>query len=282
MRWEDERYVRLYTRDTTTWKLLKWEGRTVLMHLLRKVDRAGILDVEGHPAECVAAVADIPLDIAERGLAQLLDRKVFERQGDALVMPNFLTAQECMQSDAARKRSQRERDRAKALEGVTPRDQASRHVTVGHATGQKVTNGHAESHAVTVGHSVPSLAVPSRTQIVDAPLAPLLEASIPEAKAAQRAGRAKAKREVPEDFSPTDANKIRATQLGVDVESERVAFVEHHRARGNRFADVSLAFNTWLRNAERFSRQQRRGTPIQQEAKPGEYSWRKAAGDVDF
>ena len=41
----NERFVLLYTRDTATWKLLDWEARAVLMFLLRKVDRSGVIDV---------------------------------------------------------------------------------------------------------------------------------------------------------------------------------------------------------------------------------------------
>ncbi len=45
LKWDDERYVRLYTRDTSTWLRLTWEGRFVLMALLRKLDRSGNLDL---------------------------------------------------------------------------------------------------------------------------------------------------------------------------------------------------------------------------------------------
>jgi hypothetical protein len=47
MNFEDERFVKIYPRNTTNWKLLGWEGRCVLMMLLREVDRAGCLDLEG-------------------------------------------------------------------------------------------------------------------------------------------------------------------------------------------------------------------------------------------
>jgi hypothetical protein len=46
MDYANERYVRLYTRDTTTVKLLGWQGRLVWWSLLRKLDRidAGLAD----------------------------------------------------------------------------------------------------------------------------------------------------------------------------------------------------------------------------------------------
>ena len=63
MRWEDERYVRLYTRDTATWKLLPWQAKCLLPLLLRKMDRAGTAEV-GEPAgEGIAALTDMPLEL---------------------------------------------------------------------------------------------------------------------------------------------------------------------------------------------------------------------------
>ena len=43
MDWANERYVRLYTRDTVTWKMWPWEARAIFPLLMRKVDRAGVL-----------------------------------------------------------------------------------------------------------------------------------------------------------------------------------------------------------------------------------------------
>ena len=163
MRFEDERYVRVYTRDTTTWKLLPWNARCVLQALFRKVDRAGILELDGDPVESVAAVIEAPVDVVADGLPSLVQRGCVELRSEALVIPRFLEAQECKQSDPARKRAQRERDRAFAL-GET----ASRHVTVGHAKGPTVTHRDEKSHAVTRGHTrshavTPYCAVPTRT-----------------------------------------------------------------------------------------------------------------------
>ena len=49
MNFEDEDYVRLYTRDTVTWELLGWEGHCVLTLMLRgKFDRAGVFVTGSH------------------------------------------------------------------------------------------------------------------------------------------------------------------------------------------------------------------------------------------
>ena len=127
MDWGAERYARLYTRDTATWKLLGWQGRAVLVLLLRKLDRGGKVERGGlEPVEAVALHTELPLDVAGPGWAAVTERGVFEVAGDWLSMPNYRAAQEAKQTAAQRKRVQRERD------SVTERDEMSRPVTPGH------------------------------------------------------------------------------------------------------------------------------------------------------
>lgn len=119
MDWSNERYVRVYTRDTTTWKLMDWRARTVLLHLVRKVDRAGVLDVGHDGVLGLAAVIELPLDIVEPGIAQLTTSRggipTVVDTGTAYVLPNFMPAQEAPQSDPQRKRESRARRRDRAL-----------------------------------------------------------------------------------------------------------------------------------------------------------------------
>ena len=65
---------------------------------------------------------------------------------------------------------------------------------------------------------------------------------------------ARAKRHLHEDWQPTERHREMATKLGLDVAAEGENFRDHHRGRGNRFLDWDLTFNTWLRNAKKFSR----------------------------
>ncbi len=158
MRFEDERYVRLYTRDTTTWLMLPWQSRCVLMALFRKVDRAGVWELGDDGVEGLSVVLALPPEVVEPGLVPLLKRGTVVVQGGTLLIPNFLEAQEAKQSDKARQRSARERARDVAAAGVTLRDQPSRHVTIGHTDSDPVTRGHTASQPVT-----PSL--PSRADL---------------------------------------------------------------------------------------------------------------------
>jgi hypothetical protein len=156
--YSNERYVRLYTRDTATWKLLAWEARALLTFIIRKVDRAGVIDVGEDGVVGLAAIVDMPEDVVEAHLPALIKRGCVTSTGTAYVLPNFIAAQEATASDKQRQRDSRERRRAAALDSVTERDSASRSVT---EPSRVVTSGHAASQPVTPNQADPSQAEPS-------------------------------------------------------------------------------------------------------------------------
>jgi hypothetical protein len=169
MRWEDERYVRLYTRDTVDWEMLPWQSRALFPLLLRKVDRAGIIELGKHGAAGLAHVVRLPADVTEAGLAGLLDDGSVELHDNTLVVRNFIEAQEAVADGAQRTREWRARARdlakafakASSLGVVTKRHDAKQNVTRGDETSRErdvVRRG------VTNGDSVPIRTVPSRTQ----------------------------------------------------------------------------------------------------------------------
>lgn len=141
MDWSDERWVRVYTRDTASWKLLGWQARTVLLHMFRKVDRAGVIDDGGEGSDGLAAALDLPPDVTCHGLSQLVTRGIVVSRGDQHVIPNFLAAQTATTSDAERQRKSRETRRA----NVTHRDSESRSVTERHEPSRGVTSCHSET-----------------------------------------------------------------------------------------------------------------------------------------
>lgn len=180
MDWSDERYVRLYTRDTVTWKLIKWQGRHVLTELFRKVDRAGVLDFGDEGIEeAISALIDTPLEVVSIGLEKILEREVAVLQGNSLVLPNFLEAQEATQSDKHRQRESRAKRRDLARHGVTKRDSQSNDYADAGVTFRDSDEGGAEAAVVTkpvtrvtkpvgsvtkpIETVTPSLAMPSRT-----------------------------------------------------------------------------------------------------------------------
>lgn len=161
MDWTNERYVRLYIRDTTTWKRIGWDGQCVLMQLLRKVDRSGVLPLDDmEPWEAIMLHTDAPEDTARRGTAALLRVGTVEVRGTHLVMPNYLAAQECVKSDALRAKEYRERRASSSF--VTNSDGIeSRNVTNASQVDQV---RHAASRGVTPSLTSPNLSEPSQAE----------------------------------------------------------------------------------------------------------------------
>lgn len=101
MDFDDERYVKLFVRDTPTWCAFKPESRAVLPNLMRKLDKNG--RIEWPPRlDAVKALAEslrLRAQWVEIALSDLSDHgtiEVHEREG-WLVMPRFRPAQESRQ-----------------------------------------------------------------------------------------------------------------------------------------------------------------------------------------
>lgn len=120
MRWEDERYVRIYTRDTPEWISLGWEAQSLFILLLRKLDRAGVLELGKSGARGLAALLRMPQDVTERALAALIEDGCVEQRGSNLVVPNFIEAQESTMSPSVRQKESRERRRDLIRSGLDP------------------------------------------------------------------------------------------------------------------------------------------------------------------
>lgn len=151
MDWSNERYVRLYTRDTADWLAISYEAQNLLMQLLRKADRTGVIEVGKHGKKGAAIVlgrADLWPKI-EAAVEELLADGCLFFLDTKFILKNFLPAQESSTSDAQRKREERERRRALLLENVTKRDEASQNVTQSHDVPDIVTNCHNLSQPVT-------------------------------------------------------------------------------------------------------------------------------------
>lgn len=152
MDWAEERYVRVYTRDTVEWSALCWEAQAVWLQMLRKFDRTGAIALGKLGRKGLAGLLRMPLEIIEAGLNGLVEDGCIQEHAGYIIAPNFLEAQEAKTrpvSAAERQQSRREKLKAKVSESQGERHAPSRNVTA-------VT----KSHDVT---PVPSLAVPSRT-----------------------------------------------------------------------------------------------------------------------
>lgn len=186
MEFSNETYVRLYVRDTTTWKRLNWQARCVLSLLLRKVDRAGILQLAGMtPDAAVALHTELPLEVVSAGLPSLLspmvpgdsNSSVLELSELGVGFPNFIEAQEANKTDKQRQREFRERRRDKAKSSrktVTPRDKHDVETSeVSHGS----SSGHTDLNSVTLCCADPLLNVADAVAPKSAATAPVIALS---------------------------------------------------------------------------------------------------------
>jgi hypothetical protein len=135
LNYEDEPYVRLYTRRTATNRRLGWEGRAIMHEMLYEFDRAGVFEVGGDAVEAIALVTMLPVKVIKVGLERLIKTGTWELRGTAVVWPRYLEAQTAKRSDAVRAAEYRARRRdgvTERDETVTPRDESSRPVTDRH------------------------------------------------------------------------------------------------------------------------------------------------------
>jgi len=135
MNFEDEEYVRVYTKKTITFRRLKWQGRTLLWHLMLEADRGGVVELgEGEEVEALCDLLDLPEGVVRVGLERLVALGVTSRHGSTLIIDRFVEAQEARRSDRMRAQEYRERQRS-----VTERHEPSREQTERHAASRFVT-----------------------------------------------------------------------------------------------------------------------------------------------
>lgn len=234
MNYEDEDYVRLYTRETTTWRLLRWESQAVLLFMLKgKFDRSGVFESDGHTlSHAVTAVTGLPLTVTEPGLAQLLELRVWVETPTGLVWPKYLDAQNCKRGDAARQRESRGKRRAEALSRKRKkRDNGSRAVT--------------RSHNMSLS---PSLAKPSLAAAADAQArAAAAPDPSPEPDAPKRGGKVPCPRDLDQRI-PADTYTAWSIDLGLPEEVSRTV-VRRFASKYAATPDEVRAIGQWVRGA---------------------------------
>lgn len=150
MDWANERYVRVYIRDTGDWLMWPWQTRALLVFIFRKVDRSGVLHLGKGKLRALSAVVGMPEEEVAIGLEPLIEDGCVQLSGDKLIVPNFMEAQETPQSDKLRKQASRERSREDAIASIGPRESRA------------VTPCHTESREVTLSQTEPSQTEPCR------------------------------------------------------------------------------------------------------------------------
>lgn len=210
--WGNERYVRLYTRDTPDWIMLPWQSRALFPLLLRRVDRRGGIDIGKHGTKALAISVGLPAEVTEDGLRGLIADGCITLDGNRLTIRNFVPAQESKASGAQRVREHREKKKYTVL------DQ-----TVCNETLQNVTSGNSVKHVET-----PSLAQPS--------LAKLSLAKKPEETNPPSAGNARAKGSRIDLGKPDNRAQGRLVDTWYDQAVEIFRFLVAERKRVNHAA----------------------------------------------
>lgn len=234
MRWEDERYVRFYTRDTPEWDAMNWRARGLFGLILRVVDRAGILKLGKRLGlRGVSVAVKAPWEEVQGPLQELLDdgcvRYVETEDNAALVMPNFLAAQEAPMSTAERKRKSRETALADLSKShFVP--SASQFVPDG---SRSVTNGHGNSRVAQ--HSTEGL-VGSVGEVQEG-------GSGVVTKRDPRGTR------LSEDWQPSEALVQRWSERGIDARGSLHRFRNHFCAKTGKDStkrNWDMTFDNWV------------------------------------
>jgi hypothetical protein len=128
LRYDDESYVKVYTRDTLEWEVLSFDASSLHLQLWRKLDRSGAFIVGDVVQE------DVPRALAKKlnsdeprmaaALAELI-RKKFVVMSDAdgqlaIVFPYYVAAQSARTADRIRQQEKRVRDRDRAISSAKP------------------------------------------------------------------------------------------------------------------------------------------------------------------
>lgn len=175
MRWSDERYVRLYTRDTIAWRCLPWQARALFPLVLRKLDRAGLMPLDGHGAAGLAVLVDLPVEVVEVGYPALLKDGCLRESDGMIVCPNFLEAQEAAQSGPHRSREHRAREREIAAAQARSQENDTKRAADDTKRAATDTSGNSATQSDTERHSVPCRAVPCRTHSNALPASPAFD-----------------------------------------------------------------------------------------------------------
>lgn len=86
--WSNERYARLYTRDSVPWLVLPWQARALYPQILRLADANGeILCDDLEPHEAIGALLrDWPGDVVAVGVGALIEKRWLSNRSDPSVL----------------------------------------------------------------------------------------------------------------------------------------------------------------------------------------------------
>lgn len=242
--YSDERYARLYTRDTPEWHVLTWQAKAVYCLLRRKVDRSGVVPLGRGGLRAVSALVGVPGDVGEPAMRELADSGYLDINAARVAVVEFVESETAVKSDALRQAESRAR---RGASNVTKRDTESRNVTESHTESHGVTESHTASQNVTLYLTDPCLTDPDLT---DQSLPP----GPPSGGSATKAKRARVtKGPMPADYEPSDDIRALAATLGVDLARATAECRDYFGGKGQPMADWNATMRNWVRRAPSFA-----------------------------
>jgi hypothetical protein len=165
MNWSDERYVKLYVRNTATWVLWPWQARAVFPSLLRVANGAGIVETGPSGIAALCVLIAMPREVVEPAMAALIADGTVEAIRSGFLMPKFIEAQEATKTDTLRKRDHRMRLRDQARVIIEP----------------PVTQGHSGSPSSPAQPSPPPAQIKEVVELAPANVDPVVAETLVEA-----------------------------------------------------------------------------------------------------
>lgn len=143
MDWSNERWVKIYTRDTLEWLTWSWQAQALHVLMYRKADRSGVIEVGTHGAAGLCTLLRWPASELEPALSQLLRTGAVIHTDHAFILKNFIESQEARASDAQRQRESRERRREAIARGQVSHDVTRSHIVSHDVTPRRDENSEA-------------------------------------------------------------------------------------------------------------------------------------------
>lgn len=258
MDFADERFVRIFVRDSKTWLRWGWEGQAVFVLVMRKFDQCGRIDDVDDPAEDVALLTGLPVEVVRVGLPRILGSKTFVHTGRSLECPNFIDGQTASRSDSARCREYRARLKSRlAVRQSTDTNRVAPDTECVAANTQRDAPTRADPRPTSLDTQtrIPSHPIPNQIPLKP-PQGGQHAGTVPkeEPSVGKRGSKPRAKREpkaetpLPADFAPTDAHRAFAAERGIDLSAQLFAFKAHYAGRTASSWNGRLA--TWLTKTE--------------------------------
>ena len=215
MNWSEEFWIKLYRRMSPSFMAMHWQARGLFRLIITELDpSAGTLELGRLGLKAVAVSVQAPWPEVEPYLTECLDDGCLVVRGDLLACPNYLLAQEAVQTGAARMRKLRQARRSHCDTTSPKRDGASQDSDETYRQRDAVT------HTVTRGDESDDQRREEKRreekirsdQISDPPIVPPVGGTVRRAKKSRAP-----ETPLPEDFAPDTTSVASAERNGRDL-----------------------------------------------------------------